>query len=290
MKNDALKTLFVAAILCVVCSVLVSAAAVILKPNQEANKALDVKKNLLLASGLIKEPVTKEQIESAYKQISAEVVDLKTGEVAPNIDADTFDQIKASKEQATAVTILADKDISGIKRRAKYAPVYKYMKDGKVEMVVLPVHGKGLWSTMYGFIALSADAQTIKGLGFYAHGETPGLGGEIDNPKWQAQWVGKKVYGEDFQVKTRVIKGSVSSSTPEAEYKVDGLSGATITSNGVTNMVQYWLGEDGFGPFLQKMAAGETSSSSTSTDSASEIQSSSPSQENPTAETKGDGV
>lgn len=255
MKNDAVKTLFVAAILCVVCSVLVSGAAVILKPNQEANKELDVKKNLLLASGLIKEPVTKEEIEKAYSQIKVEIINLETGEVAKDIDPASFDQAKATKDPKTSEMIPAEEDISGIKMRSKFAPIYKYIKDNKVEMVVLPVYGKGLWSTMYGFLALSDDATTIKGLGFYSHGETPGLGGEIDNPKWKAQWVGKKAYDKDFNVKIRVIKGSVSEGTPESEYKVDGLSGATITSNGVTHMMQYWLGPNGFGPFLQRMAS-----------------------------------
>lgn len=267
MKNDSLKTILVATILCVVCSVLVSGAAVILKPNQDANKALDVKKNLLLASGLLKEPATKEDIEKAYAQIKAEVINLETGEVNSDIDPSTFDQAKASKDPEKNMMIPADKDLSGIKVRAKHAMVYKYIKDGKVEMVVLPVHGKGLWSTMYGFLALSSDAQTIKGLGFYAHGETPGLGGEIDNPKWKAQWAGKKVYDDEFNVKIRVIKGSVNSSAPDADYKIDGLSGATITSNGVTGMVQYWLGPDGFGPFLKKMAAGTEGTSENKTES-----------------------
>jgi Na+-transporting NADH:ubiquinone oxidoreductase subunit C len=267
MKNDAIKTVFVATILCVVCSVLVSGAAVLLKPDQDKNKALDVKKNLLLASGLIHEPVTPKDIETAYSQIQAEVIDLSTGDVAKAIDPKTFDQAKASKDPEMGIVIAADKDISGIKYRSKYALVYKYIKDGAVQMVVLPVHGKGLWSTMYGFIALSADAQTIQGLGFYSHGETPGLGGEIDNPKWKALWIGKKVFDPEFHVKVKVIKGSVNSSMPDAEYKVDGLSGATITSNGVTHMIQYWLGPDGFGPFLKKMMEETVDESVENTDS-----------------------
>lgn len=253
MKNDAIKTLVVAAILCIFCSVLVSGAAVLLKPNQDENKALDVKKNLLLASGLIKEPATKEEIEEAYSQIQVEIVDLETGEVAKDIDPATYDQSTASKDPSTSIAIDPDKDAAGIKVRARYAPVYKYIKDDKVEMIVLPVHGKGLWSTMYGFVALSPDGQTIKGLGFYSHGETPGLGGEIENPKWQALWVGKKIYDSNLNVKFQVIKGSVTSNTPDAEYKVDGLSGSTLTSNGVTGMMRYWMGDNGFGRYLKNM-------------------------------------
>ncbi|MCO5113548.1 MAG: Na(+)-translocating NADH-quinone reductase subunit C [Bdellovibrionaceae bacterium] len=255
MDNEAIKTLVVATILCVVCSVLVSGAAVLLKPMQDINKELDVKKNLLLASGLIHEPVTKAEIEEAYTQIKAEVIDLATGEVT-DINPETFDQAKATKDPEMGMFIPAEKDVSGIKTRSKFAPVYKYIKDDQVEMVVLPVYGKGLWSTMYGFLALSSDAQTIKGLGFYSHGETPGLGGEIDNPKWKELWIGKKVFDNNFNVEVKVVKGAVSESTPQADYKVDGLSGATITSNGVTNMLRYWLGPDGFGPFLKKLSTG----------------------------------
>lgn len=253
MKNDAMKTLFVAAILCVACSILVSGAAVLLKPAQEANKVLDVKKNLLLASGLIEEPVTPEEINQAYTQIQAEVIELETGEPT-DIEAATFSQEKASKDPEMNKVIDPKADIAGIKVRSRYAPAYKYLKDGSLEMLVLPIKGKGLWSTLYGFLALDKDLRTVRGLGFYAHGETPGLGGEIDNPKWKAIWKGKKAFDENFDdVKITVVKGAVDSSDPKSEYKVDGLSGATITSNGVTFLVQYWLGDDGFGPYLARL-------------------------------------
>lgn len=250
MKNDSIKTLIIAAILCIVCSVMVSGAAVLLKPRQDVNKDLDVKKNLLLASGLIKLPTTPAEIDEAFSKIKTEIIDLETGEVAQGIDPNTFDQAKASKAPDTSKAIEASNDIAGIKSRSKYAPVYQYIKDDKVEMIVLPVYGKGLWSTMYGFLALSADTKTIKGLGFYAHGETPGLGGEVDNPRWKAQWPGKKLYDDDLNIKFHVAKGSVNPSSPNAEYQVDGLSGATITANGVTSLVRYWTGADGFGPYL----------------------------------------
>jgi len=118
-------------------------------------------------------------------------------------------------------------------------------------MVVLPVEGKGLWSTLYGFLALDKDVNTIKGLTFYQHGETPGLGGEVDNPKWKALWPGRKAFGDDGQPKIAVIKGQAG---PVAEdpYQVDGLSGATITARGVSHLVQFWLGTHGFGPYLKQ--------------------------------------
>ena len=119
-------------------------------------------------------------------------------------------------------------------------------------MLLLPIHGKGLWSTLYGFIALETDTRTVKGIGFYQHGETAGLGGEVDNPQWKKQWEGKLVLDDKYKPIFKVQKGSVDNADPMAQYKVDGLSGATITSNGVTGLIQYWLGEDGFGPYLAR--------------------------------------
>ncbi len=122
--------------------------------------------------------------------------------------------------------------------------------------MILPVRGYGLWSTLYGFLALESDGNTIAGLGFYEHGETPGLGGEVDNPRWKAQWPGKEVY-EDGDPVIRLIKGSVDPNAANAEHKVDGLAGATLTSKGVTNLLQFWLGERGFKPFLDNLKSGE---------------------------------
>lgn len=254
MSNDSVgKTLFVALTLCAVCSVLVSGAAVSLRPLQEQNKKLDIRKNLLLASGLIENSnATKKEIEQAFQKVEAKVIDLSTGEVMEEMSAEEYDQRKASTDPKRSVKIDASKDKGGIKRRAKYAKVYEVKEDGGVSMIVLPVHGKGLWSTMYGFVAISPDASTVKGLGFYEHGETPGLGGEIENERWQEIWQGKKIYNENFEPEIQVVKGSVGSDTPNKEYKVDGLSGATITSNGVTGMMRYWLGEDAFGKYLAK--------------------------------------
>jgi Na+-transporting NADH:ubiquinone oxidoreductase subunit C len=252
-KDSPLKIIIIALILCVVCSVMVSSAAVLLKDRQQANKVLDIKKNLLVASGLLtKEEATPENIQKEYQRVEAKVIDLSTGEVAPGIDPETFDQRKARKDPDRNKIIKPENDLADIKMRSQYAPVYEIKEDGRVSMIVLPVNGKGLWSTLYGFVAMSADLSEIKGIGFYEHAETPGLGGEIENPKWQAQWAGKKAFDDQGRVIFQVTKGSVNPEASNADYMVDGLSGATITSNGVTNLVRYWLGEHGFGPYLQK--------------------------------------
>ncbi len=151
-----------------------------------------------------------------------------------------------------------DRDIASIKRREKYAKVYLVEHNGVVETIILPVHGYGLWSTLYGFVALNKDANTVAGFGFYEHGETPGLGGEVDNPKWKGQWPGKKIYdlGESQTPKISLVKGSVDVSKPGAEYKIDGLSGATLTSRGVTNLLHFWLGDNGFQKYLNRVREG----------------------------------
>lgn len=254
MQNDsAIKTLTVAGVLCIICSVLVSTAAVKLKPMQELNKKLDIKKNLLLSAGLLESPkATKEQIEEAFKVVETKVIDLNTGDYV-DVDPDSFDQMAAASDPKMNQEIPAEDDYAKIGKREKQSKVY-FIKDGsKVKNIILPVYGKGLWSTMYGFLVLEPDTTTVAGIGFYQHGETPGLGGEIDNPKWKSTWKGKKVYKEGLVPKLHVIKGAVEATTAEAEYKIDGLAGATLTSNGVTGMVKYWLGKSGFAPFLQKL-------------------------------------
>lgn len=255
MSNDTVgKTLGVAAALCIVCSILVSTSAVQLKPKQTENKKLDIKKNLLLAAKLIDSPkATKVEILKAYEKVDAKIVNLTTGEEVPEMDPEKFDAKKASKDPGMSVRISGDKDVARIKTRANYAKVYYVKGDtGAVDMIVLPVYGKGLWSTLYGFLALAPDTKTIRGLGFYEHGETPGLGGEVDNPNWKEKWVNKLATDANYQPVITVVKGEAPSG---AQSKIDGLSGATLTSNGVTNLVQYWLGQDGFGPFLAKVRA-----------------------------------
>ena len=92
---------------------------------------------------------------------------------------------------------------------------------------------------------------TIDGLNFNSHGETPGLGGEVDNPNWKAQWKGKKIFNKEEQIAIKVVKGKANKNSDKFLYQVDGLSGATITSNGVSYLLEFWLGESGYGPYIQ---------------------------------------
>jgi Na+-transporting NADH:ubiquinone oxidoreductase subunit C len=244
-KDGILKTLIVATGVCVVCSVFVSTAAVVLNPIQALQKTLDKKKNILSAAGV----ELKGDVEKLFKEnIHAEVIDLETGEPAEGIDVATLDERKAAKDPALSIPV---DDLPGIRRVSRYKAVYR-TQDGK--RLILPVHGKGLWSTMYGFLALDAsDLDTIKSFSFYEHGETPGLGGEVDNPRWKKKWVGKEAFDEEGDPAVTVIKGTAP---PDDPHRIDGLSGATITSRGVGNLVQFWLGPEGYGPFLEKQKEG----------------------------------
>lgn len=255
-RDSVVGTLTVATVLCVVCSVIVSGAAVGLRGFQETNKRRYEMENILIAAGMEAELETQD-IDTLFKDnVETQIVDLETGELAGDgVNAETFDQRKAAKDPDLSVAIPGDKDIAGIKRREKYSRVYLLKEDGQLKKVILPVYGKGLWSTLYGFIALESDLNTVAGLTFYEHKETPGLGGEVENPAWKATWPGKQLRDAAGDLKIEVIKTKVDPNSPTAEYQVDGLSGATITSRGVTNLIRYWI-QDGFGPYLDKLKSG----------------------------------
>lgn len=248
-NDDPKKTVVVAFLLCLVCSILVSISAVVFKPLQQANKANDIKKNILGVSGLL---TAESDINALFEQFEVKLVDLATGDYSDQ-DPATYNQRKAASDPEQSIQLSADQDIANIGRRANLATIYLLKEEGKLTQVILPVHGYGLWSTLYGFVSLEADYNTIRGLQFYAHAETPGLGGEIDNPKWRKQWQGKKAFNDAGELKIEVMRGHVSDDTAGIQHKVDGLSGATLTGRGVSNLVRFWLSEHGFGPYLTKM-------------------------------------
>jgi len=252
--NDSIsKTFGVALALCVVCAVVVSSAAVILRPTQEVNKLLDLKANILASAGLLQEGVS---IETQFEQISTRVVDLQTGEFTDAVDAATYDQRNASKDPALSMALDPKQDPAKIKRRANYATVYMVEGEQGIEKIILPIKGYGLWSTLYGFLALEADFETVAGIGFYEHTETPGLGGEVDNPRWKASWVGKQAYNQG-ELAITVLKGKADMSRAGSESQIDGLAGATLTTRGVDNLVRYWLGDEGFRPLINSLKSGE---------------------------------
>ena len=254
-RDSPLYTLGFAAAVCTVCGLFVAGAAVGLRADQDHNKRIDMQKNVLLAAGIITpdDDVSPEKVATVFKKkVTATVVTLASGAVAPEVDPSSFDQRRATADPATSIA--APKNDAKVARIPKQGVVFRVQTRDKGALVVIPVEGKGLWSTLYGFLALDADEPSvIRGIAFYEHGETPGLGGEIENPKWQALWNGREAFDDHFNPVITVIKGRAGS--PEADPReVDGLSGATMTSNGVTHLVQFWLGDLGYGPYLKRLA------------------------------------
>ncbi len=257
-KESTARTLTVALLVCLVCSVFVAGAAVALKPTQLDNRLLDKQRSILAIAGLGEAKMSAREVKGLFSStISAKLVDLESGKFSDAHDPVTFDPLKASKDPKLSSVLPGEQDIASIKRLERYTTVYVVEKDGQVETVILPVRGYGLWSTLYGFIALKGDLNTVVGMGFYQHAETPGLGGEVDNPKWKGQWPGKTLFDQDGTLAVEVVKGGVDPQSPQAVHQVDALAGATLTSKGVDNLLKFWLGQNGFGPFIANLRAGE---------------------------------
>jgi Na+-transporting NADH:ubiquinone oxidoreductase subunit C len=236
-RDSISNTLIVAIGLSLICSVIVSSAAIALKPVQQKNEELFRQQIILDVAGLM-EPGA--DVTALFETIEVRVVDLESGEYVQGVDTSEM------------TTIPADLDLAGIGQRARYVPVYLVQKNGALDQIILPVYGKGLWSTMYGYLSVAPDGNSTRGLQFYAHGETPGLGDQMDKEDWRAQWDSKKLYGDGDKPQVRVIKGRVPDGIAGGEYMIDGMSGATLTGNGISGLIQYWSGPHGFGPYLKK--------------------------------------
>jgi Na+-transporting NADH:ubiquinone oxidoreductase subunit C len=257
MQHSSLYTVLFAAALCIVCSVLVSSSAVGLHDRQVRNQLIDQQKKVLAVIGLIDpgDSPPAAEVERLFEEnLEARIVSLQTGAYVEGVDAIAFDQRKAAKDPETSRPAPANP--ARVRRVPDQARIYLYSEGEELQALVLPIEGMGLWSTLYGYVALERDARTIRGLTFYEHGETAGLGGEVDNPRWKALWPGRLAFDEDWQTKIAVIKGAAGPPGDDP-YRVDGLSGATLTCNGVTNALRFWLGDAGFGPFLAEYRAGE---------------------------------
>lgn len=209
-NNDSIsKTLLVVLVLCLVCSIVVAGSAVGLKPLQQEQRALDKQRNILAVAGLMQEGMTKDDVAAVFaERITARLVDLKTGELMDK-DPAKYNQPLALKDPQMSTTLDASQDPAGIKRRSNVAEIYLVRDEQKrIQEIVLPIYGNGLWSMMYAFVALDTDGRTVKGITYYDQGETPGLGGEVENPNWRAQFVGKKVLDDNGQPALKVVKGA----------------------------------------------------------------------------------
>ncbi|MDX1700499.1 MAG: Na(+)-translocating NADH-quinone reductase subunit C, partial [Melioribacteraceae bacterium] len=223
---------------------------------QTYHKELDKISNIVSAGDLNQEGKNPREIFN--ESIKPFLIELETGNIVAEenftdeLNISNFNIKEISVNPNLSASIEKSNDIADIKRKPNYMVIYEVIQEGKIDKYILPIYGKGLWSTLYGFIALDKDLKTIKGLTFYEHGETPGLGGEVDNPRWKNQWKGKQAFDEEGNITIEVIKGIVDRSSPKSNYQIDGLSGSTITTRGVDNLVKFWLGEQGYGPFFAK--------------------------------------
>lgn len=243
------KTVGFVLAVCVVCALLVSFSAVQLKPLQQANKLLDKQTKILEASGLL-EKAGKDIVKTYNEFVVAKMINLDSGEFVEG-DVITFDERRNSRDKALSVK--PENDLAGINRRSNTAVVYLVKNEaGVIDTVVLPIVGSGLWDLMYGYVGLESDLNTVKSVIYSDHKETPGLGAEVLNPKWKALWPGKKIYNDAGEVKAKLVKGGAKAGDI---HGVDALSGATLTSDGVTRTLQFWFGKEGYKPFIAKYRA-----------------------------------
>lgn len=256
MNNDSpLKAIVVVLLVALVCSTLVSAAVVILRPIQQQNQLIERSRKIIHLTGLVQgdETPSDEEMMLLYDSLDVRVVNLDQGVFTTAVDAANFNQRKAAADPDLSDAIPATDDIAGLGRRSRYAVVYLVWKDDAFDRIVLPVNGAGMWSMLYGYVALESDLNTIAAATFYEHAETPGLGDQITRPEWLAQWKGRRIRDQRGELRFEIGTESVEPGSPAADYQVDALTGATVTSEAVAALVRFWMDSYGFGPFLANL-------------------------------------
>ncbi|MGI9264863.1 MAG: Na(+)-translocating NADH-quinone reductase subunit C [Gammaproteobacteria bacterium] len=254
MNKSSLHSLGVLIGVALICSVLVSVATTSLRPIQERNQLLERYRHVVALTGLVEDSADDDTVFQVVSQLDARVVDLETGEFASDMDPDSVNSRSAANDPERSSAIPADSDFAGLGRRANHEVVYLVWADQSLSRIILPISGQGMWSTLYGFIALEDDFNTVASTRFYEQGETAGIGDQVEDPAWQAQWQGRRLFDDSGNVRFRVAGGSVDPSAASAAYEVDGLTGATVTGGAVTNLVRYWFGPHGYGQLLSKMS------------------------------------
>jgi Na+-transporting NADH:ubiquinone oxidoreductase subunit C len=250
LKDSTTRALAVAIAVAFICGLLVSVVAVSLRPIHKANIEAERIAQLELVLAALSDIGRAQSIES----LEARVVELATGRFDDSLDPVTFDADLAASRAASSAAIPADLDLAGLKRRALHAPVYLVRSDsGRVDLIILPLSGRGYQSTLRAWLVLDGDTQTVRALKFYQHGETPGVGARIEEPEWEAQWRDLRAYDDAGVLRIGVRSQAAGAYNEDAEYQVDGISGATRTTQGVDGMLRFWLGEFGFAKFLQRI-------------------------------------
>jgi len=245
------KSIIVTLIVALASATAVSMAAVLLKPMQLAN--LEAEREARLETMLATLPGVADIVrEAGADTLETRLVNLETGHFVTNIDPADYDLRAAASDPDLSIALPPEVDFASIRRRANFAPVHLLLRDNEIALIVLPVNGVGYGSTIYAYLAIESDLNTVAALTIIEHGETPGIGARIEDESWQALWAGKEIFDENGDIRIAVV-GDVSS----GPFEVDGISGATRTTTGITYMLRFWLGDYGYGPFLARLSAGE---------------------------------
>lgn len=223
-NTSPLKTMTIAFVVALTCSILVSLTAVGLKPLREANR---LGEGLLSLTALLQSLGVDKARKTFIERTSG----------AP-VKRDLKSRSDLSVEQ----------DLAGLVQIEDVLTVYEVRAGERLEQVILPIRGVGYKSMMKGYLALEADLNTIAALTFYEQDETPGMGARIMEPEWQAQWADRQTMDDSGEIRIEVVKGR-----GQWPFEVDGISGATYTGWGVTDLVRFWLGPDGYGPYLARL-------------------------------------
>ncbi|MEZ5598232.1 MAG: FMN-binding protein [Pseudomonadales bacterium] len=230
------KTLAITVLIAACCATMVTAAVLTLRPMQAAYAAIERNRAIVAASNPALAEAGDSAIVTAYLALQRHLVDLRTG-----ADIDDVDTVERWPSEA-------DASRPGV-------PVYLRVRDGKLDCVVLPLDGKGMWSTLYAYLALEGDLATVRALSIYRHEETPGIGDRIQDPAWLAQWHGRRLYDSEGNVRLG------EADAVDADFYIDTITGATVTSSAAIRMVRASL--DTYQPILQSLATRFPTSRST---------------------------
>jgi Na+-transporting NADH:ubiquinone oxidoreductase subunit C len=247
--------MLVVLVVVLITSSLVSVSVVILRPIQVSRQLLDRNRNILQMTGFLADAsgLSDAELFRIYETVDARTVDLDAAWFEPNISPHGLDQRRAANDPVLSAEISPEFDSARLGRRSRHVPVYLVWGEGGFQRIILPIHGSGMWSTLYGYIALQADLNTIADIMFYEQNETPGLGDQVAQPGWLAKWRGRKIYDESGRFRFAVAGGMVEPGSSAARYEVDAITGATVTGDAVTGLMRYWFGPHGYGPFLERI-------------------------------------
>jgi Na+-transporting NADH:ubiquinone oxidoreductase subunit C len=254
-KDSPLRALLTVLVTAVVCSTIVSASVVLLRPIQLNNQLLKRSGNVMQLTGLLPSggAVEDDELLRLFKSLDARVVNIDGAAFDPAIDPYTFDAGKAAGDPELSVAIPPAEDRARLGRRSRYQVAYLVWRDDALDRVILPIQGAGMWSMLYGYVAVESDLNTLAGVIFYEQNETPGLGDQITQDYWESQWGGKQLYDDTGEMLFHVAEGPVTPGSAAADFQVDALTGATVTANAVTALMQYWFGPGGYAPLLKQL-------------------------------------